>query len=279
LSDTDPARSFPRSGLFHARDTGCTTGRIGGRSSEYAAVVDRICPFLALTADHRTAVDGYDPDHACHARRPPAELDRVRQAEVCLAEAHRQCEFYVAYLSEHAAGPAIMPLPAADTHVARTRLVIEQEPRRLASAAQAPFGASPRRWLAAGGIAAAGVAVAATAVAGGFNGLIGQPAASSAAAQPDASDSGTPSQALPTAEPTPRATAVPTPERTARPTASAKPDRTPVATPEPQTYVVQVGDTLSNIAARYGTTVAALQAANNLGDSDVINIGQLLVIP
>ena len=24
--------------------------------------MDRICPFLALAADHRTAVDGYDPE-------------------------------------------------------------------------------------------------------------------------------------------------------------------------------------------------------------------------
>jgi LysM repeat protein len=43
--------------------------------------------------------------------------------------------------------------------------------------------------------------------------------------------------------------------------------------------VVQQGDTLSIIATRFGTTVSALQAANGLGNSDVINVGQVLVIP
>jgi putative chitinase len=42
---------------------------------------------------------------------------------------------------------------------------------------------------------------------------------------------------------------------------------------------VRPGDTLGDIAARFGTTVAALQSANGLADSDVILIGQVLVIP
>jgi LysM repeat protein len=44
-------------------------------------------------------------------------------------------------------------------------------------------------------------------------------------------------------------------------------------------YVVQAGDTLSLIAERFGTSVAALQQANGLGGSDVIAIGRELVIP
>ncbi len=43
-------------------------------------------------------------------------------------------------------------------------------------------------------------------------------------------------------------------------------------------YVVQSGDSLSRIAARHGTTVAALKEANGL-KSDVIRIGQKLKIP
>jgi LysM repeat protein len=42
-------------------------------------------------------------------------------------------------------------------------------------------------------------------------------------------------------------------------------------------YVVQAGDTLSGIAARHGTSVAALKAANNL-TSDMIRPGQKLAL-
>ena len=239
--------------------------------------MDRICPFLALSADHRTAIDGYDPDHACHARRPPEPLERGRQAELCLAEAHRQCEYYLGYLAEHAAAAAAIPLPAPDTHVARTRLIVEPEARRLGTASSAPFGASPRRWLVAGGIAAVGVAAAATAVAGGFNGLVGTPSVSPSALPPTASPS--PSQvATPVGTPT-QTEAAASPDSTAAPTSTPKPRRTPTATPAPQTYVVLEGDTLSTIADRFGISVAALQRANGLGGSDVINVGQVLIIP
>jgi len=57
--------------------------------------------------------------------------------------------------------------------------------------------------------------------------------------------------------------------------------QTPIASPAPSgsTHVVQRGDTLSSIALRYGTTVAALMAANGLTNPNFIYIGQRLVIP
>jgi len=42
--------------------------------------------------------------------------------------------------------------------------------------------------------------------------------------------------------------------------------------------VVQEGDTLNGIAVQFGTTVEAIRQANGL-PSDVINIGQVLIIP
>ncbi len=42
------------------------------------------------------------------------------------------------------------------------------------------------------------------------------------------------------------------------------------------TYTVAPGDTLSAIAARFGTTVAALAAANGITDPDLIEVGQVL---
>ena len=50
------------------------------------------------------------------------------------------------------------------------------------------------------------------------------------------------------------------------------------AAPSPIRYVVQSGDTLSLIADRFGADVEAIRAANGLS-SDVINIGQVLIIP
>lgn len=46
-----------------------------------------------------------------------------------------------------------------------------------------------------------------------------------------------------------------------------------------QTYVVQPGDTLTSIAARFDTTEAALAQANNLPNVNMIYVGQTLRIP
>jgi LysM repeat protein len=44
-------------------------------------------------------------------------------------------------------------------------------------------------------------------------------------------------------------------------------------------YIVRPGDTLTDIALRHGTTVAALVQANRISDPNLIRIGQLLQIP
>jgi nucleoid-associated protein YgaU len=236
--------------------------------------VDRICPFLALGADHRTAVDGYDADHACHALNPPEALDRARQAELCLSEAHRRCDRYLAFLAAHAADSPDVPTPSADALIARTRLVVEPDARRVPGLGEAPMGLSARRWAVAGGVALVGVAAAATAVAGGFGGGPGRQA--DASASPTSSPTAT---ALPSvtvaAEPTPEPSTSEAAEPTPRPTRSAAEQ---TATPAPTTYTVQEGDTLNGIAAQFDTTAQAIRQANGLA-SDVINIGQVLVIP
>lgn len=50
-------------------------------------------------------------------------------------------------------------------------------------------------------------------------------------------------------------------------------------TPTPTTYTVVRGDTLGNIAFRYGITTRELMSANNLTDPDLIITGTVLVIP
>ncbi|MCA9973662.1 MAG: LysM peptidoglycan-binding domain-containing protein [Anaerolineales bacterium] len=44
-------------------------------------------------------------------------------------------------------------------------------------------------------------------------------------------------------------------------------------------YVVQAGDTLAEIASRYGVSVSDLATLNNIQDIDVIEVGQQLLIP
>lgn len=53
----------------------------------------------------------------------------------------------------------------------------------------------------------------------------------------------------------------------------------PAPSPEYITYVIQPGDTLSAIAARYGTTTAALTSLNNISDPDRIYAGSTIRVP
>ncbi|MFN8473141.1 MAG: LysM peptidoglycan-binding domain-containing protein [Anaerolineae bacterium] len=77
----------------------------------------------------------------------------------------------------------------------------------------------------------------------------------------------------------------PTPEPTGGPGPGPEPTSTVVPPPPGGgggptcTYVVRPGDTVSAIAFRNGTTVAAIVNANGLADPDHIKVGQTLIIP
>jgi LysM repeat protein len=66
-----------------------------------------------------------------------------------------------------------------------------------------------------------------------------------------------------------------TPTETTTPTTTAS----ATSTRPPRTYTVQLNDSLSGIAARFGVTLEALQTANNISDPSLIVIGQVLIIP
>jgi LysM repeat protein len=57
------------------------------------------------------------------------------------------------------------------------------------------------------------------------------------------------------------------------------PTQSPEITSGGTTYTVQPGDTLFNIARRFGVTVQAIQDANNLANPNRLSIGQELIIP
>ncbi|QRO02433.1 LysM peptidoglycan-binding domain-containing protein [Archangium violaceum] len=53
----------------------------------------------------------------------------------------------------------------------------------------------------------------------------------------------------------------------------------PAPAPASRSYTVQPGDTLSGIAARYGTSVGAIAQANGISNPNFIQVGQRLSIP
>jgi LysM repeat protein len=226
--------------------------------------VDRLCPYLALADDGRTVADGFDPEHRCHALTPPAPLDRARQVQLCLTEAHARCERYGAARTAWLAASSGLPRVAPDVAFARTRLVLEPEPawRNLATSPSA--GLSRRTVL----VAAVAAAVVALLVISSLIGILGgAPGGPSQTPLPSASEIATPLATASTAA-------------SAAASASAAANATTPATPAPsqRTYVVQQGDTLNLIAQQFGTTVAAIQAANGLTGTE-INVGQVLIIP
>ncbi len=75
----------------------------------------------------------------------------------------------------------------------------------------------------------------------------------------------------------PEGSPAPPPTAVSSPTAVAP--ESPEPTPTPGTYVVKAGDTLSEIAERFDTTVRALVRANDIEDPSLIFPGDELIIP
>ena len=69
------------------------------------------------------------------------------------------------------------------------------------------------------------------------------------------------------------------PTSSPKPTSPPASPTVPTATPTPVIYVVQAGDTVGQIAAKYNVSTEAVAAANNLRDVNLINVGQRLTIP
>lgn len=86
---------------------------------------------------------------------------------------------------------------------------------------------------------------------------------------------------LPTATPTNTATATSLPPTATPVPPTSTPTATPTLppTPTPIIYVVQTGDTLGAIAAKYGVSTQAIMDANGLTDPRLIRAGSRLIIP
>lgn len=90
-------------------------------------------------------------------------------------------------------------------------------------------------------------------------------------------------QLTPTSTRTPKPTFTPSQLVAATPTLPPEPtpsaEAAPAPSPTPITHVVQAGETLSEIARMYGTTVEAIVQANDLENANAIRQGQVLLIP
>lgn len=185
--------------------------------------------------------------------------------QLCLTEAHARCERFAAARTAGLAASSGLPRVAPDVDFGRTRLVLEPE------AAWRGLASSPNTRFTRPAALVAGVAIAVVAllvVTSLFGILTGAPPAGSDTPSPSPSPSATPPASAPPASVVASASVV------------AAPSATPVSTPAPtpRTYVVQQGDTLNEIATRFGTTAQAIRNANGI-TGDTINVGQTLIIP
>jgi LysM repeat protein len=105
--------------------------------------------------------------------------------------------------------------------------------------------------------------------------LIPDAATSAATPAPTEPSSGTavPLPSTPSAQAPPNSTPAP------QPTNTPQPEPTTAPLPTQNIHVVQAGETLSQIARRFGVSVEAIVSTNGLGSPDMIRAGMKLIIP
>lgn len=201
-------------------------------------------------------------------------LDRGTQSRLCLTVAHEACERYLAFVARTGATPGRSRVAGG---LVSTRLLLAPQPAWRGMAGRARGSRTATLVIVGAGVALAGIATAAVAgsLSGGA-GSTGTTAAASATETPSPTPLATPTQAVSSPSPTAVPTATPIPPTPLPPTPVPTAAPTPVP---PRTYTVVEGDTLAEIAQRFGTTVSALQAANGIEDPDEIVVGQVLTIP
>ena len=231
-----------------------------------------ICPFLlAGDGDWRSAEA--IGDHRCTAVFPPAALTTETQRRLCLTPDHEGCATFVAALAGRE--PAIEPLPPTARPMPRTTPVVMERGRfALPALSMRPDRSAAQAALVILlGVAFAGILFTQLGSGPGkAPGAVGGPSASPAAsaavaATPDHSAAAVvPSPTAGEASPTPQITLVPTQE-------------SPGPSNAASTYTVQRGDTLSGIAATYGTTWQVLAQLNHIKNPSALRVGTVLQLP
>lgn len=263
--------------------------------SDEALRAASICPYLRAEGGNWRSARA-SREHRCTALAPPTVLALDKQRRLCLVAEHTGCPTYLAARAGHVAEPSPIrsgpddrgELGGTDDRDLAGRDRAGQDQVRSVEATRWRFtrpapavldgSGGPSRFSAVvGGRAVQGALVAvllvafAAIAASRFSAPGG---AASASPSPAPSSTATPAPTpVPTGTPSPPPTISPTP------TPTATPEPTPTPEPSVATYVVQSGDTLSGIAARFGTTVAVLAELNGIAEPSKIRVGQVLILP
>lgn len=241
-----------------------------------------LCPYLA-TADGNWRSANAVREHRCMAVSPPVQLAPEKQRRLCLIDNHVNCATYGAAMAGHA-GPSEHVTGRSRPIARMTPVILDQGRFDLRVPALRADRASGQAVL----VGVLGLAFAAI--------LFARPSGDAGALGVDASvlpgaGAGVPTEAavaspsdVPTATEAPAETEAPS-ETTAPSAASGAPSSTAPsgASAAPATsgatYKVKSGDTLSAIAARFGTTTRVLIRLNGLVDPSKLKIGQILKVP
>lgn len=152
----------------------------------------------------------------------------------------------------------------------------------ILAGASAWLASLPRTWLAAGILGFAAIACTAlfaiSGVVGSMQGLTATPTKTPMAELVRTETPEAPPAMPPTSVPqiTPTVASIP---KQITPTQFPSTAPEPGIQPMPDYYIVQDGDTLGDLALKFGVTIEAIAEANNIADPDKIQTGQKLRIP
>lgn len=237
-----------------------------------------LCPYLA-TPEGTWRSAAPVREHRCTAVSPPVQLAPEKQRRLCLTDSHAGCATYGAAVAARAM-PRERPL-AHIRPVARTMPIVLDQGRfdlRIPALRADRIGGQA---ILVGllGIAFVAVLLARPATDGGT--LPGGPRSSITA--PTDAAAGSPTEGpADTAEPV-QSSGAETPAVPSSSAPEASPSAPSAASAAPSTsgatYKVRRGDTLSAIAARFGTTTRVLVELNDIADPSKIRIGQVIKLP
>ena len=225
-----------------------------------------ICPFLLADSAWRSASPA--KEHRCLALGSDLPLALDKQKRLCLTSQHRSCPAYATALGlAHGADEATSLTAALPRRPYPRMAPVVVDRGRMGLSLPAAARDRPASQIALAALMVVAFAAIALARLGGVGG------AGVAAVAPSQSPQASIVAAAPSPTPAPSVTPVPSAAPSLAPSAEPSP------TPEPRTYKVKRGDTLSAIAARFGTTVKAIVALNEIDNPSRIAIGSVLELP